>query len=111
MISDNYAEQCVRYMLRQYRSGSTSFDFIQALEQLTAITFLAAPSSAESLCFADSEAVRDDYKIGFTAAHLWVYVNNQLNNQNPNTDIDSFLQSIFPLTCDQFWQDAHHVLG
>lgn len=83
MMSEDYAERCVHYMLRQYQSRSTLFDFIQKLERQIGIAYMATPSSAELLCFADSEAVRDDYKIGFTAAGLWAYVNSHLNRQKP----------------------------
>jgi|GEM_PF-1772615 len=103
-MSKDYAEQCVRYMLHQYHSNSPSFDFIKKLEQLTGLVFIASPSQAESLCFADSEAVRADYKIGFTAADLWAYVNSQLKPQQTNTDVISFLPAILPKTSQQFWQ-------
>ena len=106
-MPEDFAEQCVRYMLNQYQNSSSSFDFIKQLEQLTGMNFLATPSNAESLCYANTEAVRDDYKIAFTTADLWAYVNHHAKHLQANTDFTSFLPTIFPQTSQQFWQDVH----
>lgn len=101
-MSKNFAEQCVRYILAQYRNESADFDFIRELEQSTDMVFLANTTDTESLCYANSQAVRPEYKINFTPADLWNYISNQQNHQN--ADINAYLKSILPKNKQQFWR-------
>lgn len=95
-------EQCIHFMLEEYRKPDAEFDFISALEALTGMDFVSQTSHTESLCYANSQAVRPEYKTSFTTADLWAYVVHHSSPQN--ADINTHLKTIFPQTKQQFWQ-------
>ena len=101
-MPDLSAEEVIRAMMRIYDKDSAGFDFIRALEQRTGMSFTHDTSDPENLCYANSQAVRPEYKINFTPADLWNYISNQQNHQK--ADINAYLKSIRPKTKQQFWR-------
>ncbi|MCX7543904.1 hypothetical protein [Marinicella gelatinilytica] len=101
-MSNNFAEQCVRHMLAQYRNESADFDFIRELEQATDMVFLANTTDTESLCYAHNTNLRAEYKTTFTTVDLWNYINNKPIPKSP--DINAHLKTILPKTKQQFWK-------
>ena len=87
-------------MLAEYRKPDAKFDFISALETLTGMDFVSQISHTESLCYANSQAVRPEYKTSFTTTDLWTYVAHHASPQN--ADINTHLKSILPKTKQQF---------
>lgn len=102
-MSNMSAEEIVRTMLRIYHNDATGFDFIRVLEQHTGMAFINEPSDPESLCYANSQAVRPEYKTSFTTADLWNYITNHPSQQS--TD----LKSMLPKNKQQFWQTVFNA--
>src|SRR5688572_20032330 len=106
-MSDLSAEVIVRAMLSIYHKNGTGFDFIRALEKRTGMSFTHEVSDPENLCYANSQAVRPEYKTSFTSADLWAYVVHHSSPQN--ADIIAHLTTIFPKSKQQFWETVNHM--